>query len=388
MDKPLMPKEEFPIFRNNPGLVFLDSAASAQKPKEVIDAMSDFYSSSYANIHRGMYKLSERATNAYENARKTVASFIGAKPEQIMFTKNATEALNLAAYVLEPESYAVSVMEHHSNFVPWQAIAGYRKKKIHYVDIDDEGFFRPLPKAGLYALSAASNVLGTLNGVKALCREIRDSNAISVIDATQAVPHAKFNVNDAGCDFAAFSGHKMLGPTGIGVLYAREGVLENAKPFLFGGDMIRSVAVEGTEFSDVPYRYEAGTPPIAETVGLAKAIGVLEGIGMDNVRKHEMGLTKYMLERISEMGKITQYGPKDASKKAGVVAFNVGGMHANDVAYFLSAKNIAIRGGHHCAMPLHKRLGITGSARASFYVYNDRGDVDALIEALGAIGFR
>jgi cysteine desulfurase/selenocysteine lyase len=388
MDKPLMPKEEFPIFRNNPGLIFLDSAASTQKPKEVIDSMSDFYSTSYANIHRGMYKLSERATNAYEDARKAAASLIGAKPEEIVFTKNATEALNLAAYVLEPDSYAVSVMEHHSNFVPWQTIAGYRKKKIHYVDIDDEGFFRPLPKAGLYALSAASNVLGTLNDMKKACKEIRDSNAISVIDATQAVPHAEFNVKDAGCDFAAFSGHKMLGPTGIGVLYIRDGALDKARPFLFGGDMIKSVGVEGTEFSGVPYKYEAGTPPIAETVGLSKAIEVLKRIGMEKVRKHEMELTKYLLERMSEMKKITQYGPKDVSKKAGVVAFNVDGMHANDVAYFLSAKNVAIRGGHHCAMPLHKRLGITGSARASFYVYNDKGDVDALLDALSAIGFR
>jgi cysteine desulfurase/selenocysteine lyase len=388
MDKPLMPKEDFPIFGNNPGLIFLDSAASTQKPKEVIDAMSDFYSTSYANIHRGMYRLSEQATNAYENARKSVASFIGAKPEEIVFTKNATEALNLAAYVLEPDSYAVSVMEHHSNFVPWQTIANRRNKRIHYIDIDNEGFFGQLPDAKLYALSAASNVLGTLNDMKPICREIRDRGAISVIDATQAVPHSPFSVRDVGCDFAAFSGHKMLGPTGIGVLYVRDGVLGKEKPFLFGGDMIRSVGVEGTVFSDVPYKYEAGTPPIAETVGLAKAISVLKRIGMDKVRKHEMNLTRYMLEGIRGMEKITQYGPKDVSKRAGVVAFNVSGMHANDVAYFLSAKNVAIRGGHHCAMPLHKRLGITGSARASFYVYNDKEDVDRLLDALKTIGFR
>jgi cysteine desulfurase/selenocysteine lyase len=388
MDKPLMPKEEFPIFKNNPGLVFLDSAASTQKPKEVIDAMSDFYSSSYANIHRGMYKLSEQATNAYENARKAVASFIGAKPEEIVFTKNATESLNLAAYVLEPDSYAVSVMEHHSNFVPWQVIASRRNKRIHYVDIDEEGFFRQLPKTGLYALSAASNVLGTLNNMKAICKEIRDNNAISVIDATQAVPHASFSVKDVGCDFAAFSGHKMLGPTGIGVLYIRDGALDKAKPFLFGGDMIRSVGVDETVFSNVPYKYEAGTPPIAETVGLAKAIAILKKIGMDRIKKHEMKLTGYALERMSEMKNIRYYGPRDVAKKAGVVAFNVDKMHANDVAYFLSAKNVAIRGGHHCAMPLHKRLGITGSARASFYVYNDKEDVDALLEALKTIGFR
>jgi cysteine desulfurase/selenocysteine lyase len=388
MDKPLIPKDEFPIFRNNPSLNFLDSAASSQKPKSVINAMDEFYSTAYANIHRGMYKLSEQSTNLYEKAREKAAKLINAKPNEIIFTKSATESLNLLAYVLEPKSYAVSVMEHHSNFVPWQFMAKARKKPISYIDIDDEGFFRKLPKAGLYALSAASNVLGTINNIKELCSEIRDNRGISVIDSTQAVPHGKFDAKKEGCDFAAFSSHKMLGPTGIGVLYAKEGLLDNAKPFLFGGDMIKSVSVEGTEFSDVPYKYEAGTPPIAEAIGLSAAIDLLEKTGMENIRNHEMSLTKYAMESLENIKNITYYGPKDPRKKAGVISFNVSGMHANDVAYFLSAKNIAIRSGHHCAMPLHRRLDITGTARASFYVYNDKNDIDILADALGKLNFR
>jgi cysteine desulfurase/selenocysteine lyase len=335
-----------------------------------------------------MYKLSEQSTNLYEKARENVAKLINAKPNEIIFTKSATESLNLLAYVLDPESYAVSVMEHHSNFVPWQYMAKARGKRITYIDIDDEGFFRELPKAGLYALSAASNVLGTLNDIHALCKEIGDNGGISVIDATQAVPHNRFDVKKEGCDFAVFSSHKMLGPTGIGVLYAKEGILDNAKPFLFGGDMIKSVGVEGTEFSNVPYKYEAGTPPIAEAIGLSAAIEILEKTGMDKIRKHEMELTRYAIDSIENIKDLTYYGPKDAGKKAGVVSFSASGMHANDIAYFLSAKNIAIRSGHHCAMPLHKRLNITGTARASFYVYNDKGDIDILLDALKKLNYR
>lgn len=390
-------RQDFPILEqtvNGKPLVYLDNAATTQKPVSMIKSLADYYQYYNSNIHRSVHKLSELATEEYEAARARTANFINARsPKEIVFTKNATEAINLVAYsfgnTLEKGDEIVStVMEHHSNIVPWQML----KEKgitIKYVDMDEESKLRMdqfeemiTEKTKIVAVTHVSNVLGTINDIKKIAKIAHDSGALIVVDGAQGVPHMPVDVQELDADLLAFSGHKMLGPTGIGVLYGRKELLENMQPFLRGGDMIREVTLEDTTFNDVPYKFEAGTPNIAEVIGLGAAIDYLSSLGMDNVRMHEIKLAAYALERLSEIRGITIYGPKNAEEKAGVIAFNLDGVHSHDVASILDGEGIAIRSGHSCAMPLMKRLGCGTVARASFYVYNAEEEIEKLINAI------
>lgn len=391
-------KQDFPIFKNHPKLVYLDNAATTQKPKAVIDAVAKHYERNNANIHRGIYKLSERATEAYEAARAKVAKFIGAEnPEQIIFTKNATEAINLIAHsyaknLKAGDEILLTLMEHHSNIVPWQIVAKEKKLKIKFVgitpdgEIDINGLESKLnKKTKLFAVTHASNVLGTINPVKKLT-EICHSRGIPVlVDGAQAVPHFSVNVSKIGCDFYAFSGHKMLAPTGIGVLYIEKKHLNILPPFLGGGDMIKSVTEKGAEFLEAPARFEAGTPPIEAAIGLGAAIDYLQTIGMSAVQKHWRELTDCAVKELQKIDGVAIYGPKDTRKRTGVISFNVAGIHPHDLASLLDEQNIAIRAGHHCAMPLHQFLEIPASARISFYIYNTKNDIDMICETLKKI---
>lgn len=386
-------KNDFPIFArkvNGKDLVFLDSAATSQKPREVIDSMKQFYEMSNANAHRGIYKLSEEATEAYENARKKIGQFIGSdKP--IVYTAGATEAINLVMhgygeqFVKKGDKIVVSIMEHHSNFVPWQQLAKKKQAKFEVMNVNEQGEIpenelEKINEASIVAITHASNVLGTINPVKEICKMAREEEAISMIDGAQSVPHIPVDVKKLGCDFLAFSGHKMLGPTGIGILYGREDLLEKMQPFLFGGEMISEVTIEKTEWNHLPYKFEAGTQPIAQAVGLGAAVDYLKKISMEKIAKYEQELTTYAFEKLSEIENLQIYGP--SKQRIGTLAFNLKGIHAHDLATILDEQGIAIRSGHHCAMPLHTRLGIGASARASFYIYNTKQDVDKLVEAL------
>ncbi len=392
-------KKNFPILNrksNGKGIVYLDSSATSQKPLAVLETMDEYYKMHNANVHRGVYKLAEEATEIYEGTRKKLAQFIGAgakNEKQIIYTRGTTEALNLVMraygekFVKKGDKIVTSIMEHHSNFVPWQQLAKNKGAKFEVLDIDDNGEIadselEKIKGAKLVAIAHASNVLGTINHVEKICKLAKESGAISVVDGAQSVPHMPVDVRKIGCDFLAFSGHKMLGPTGIGVLYGREELLESMDPFLYGGEMISEVTVEKSEWNALPYKFEAGTMPIAETAGLGAAIDYLQKIGMQNVRNHETRLTKYMLKRLSEVHNLEIYGPKKAESRAGLAAFNLRGIHAHDLATVLDEQGVAIRSGHHCAMPLHTRLGIAASARASLSIYNNEQDIDMLINGL------
>lgn len=391
-------KKDFPIFANNPGLVYLDSAATSQKPKQVLDAIVNYYETYNANVRRGLYPLSEKATKELEKVRAKVAKFINASdPSEIIFVRNATEAINLVAYsmahnIKKRDTIVTTIMEHHSNFVPWQQIALQKGAKFEVSDIDDNFQFsisnsqsnQKFQKTKLLAITHISNVLGTINSVGEIIRKLRTMNheLITIVDAAQSVPHMKVDVQKLDCDFLAFSGHKMLAATGIGVLYGRKELLEEMPPFLFGGEMIREVTLNETTFNDVPHKFEAGTPDIAGIISLGAAIDYLENIGMDKIQKHEQELVAYCMSLLLKIAGVTIYGPTDSKKRGGVVAFNIQGVHAHDVAQILGEMGICIRSGHHCAMPLHQRLGIPASARASFYMYNDEGDVDRFIRGI------
>jgi len=389
-------KQDFPIFKNYPKLVYLDNAATTQKPKAVIDAITKHYEKNNANIHRGIYKLSEQATEAYEAARIKVAKFIGAEsPEQIIFTKNATEAINLVVYsfarknLKAGDEILLTLMEHHSNIVPWQMAAKEKKLKIKFVAITPNGEIdindlksKLNKKTKLFAVTHASNVLGTINPVQKIT-EICHSRGIPVlVDGAQATPHFPVNISALKCDFYAFSGHKMLAPTGIGVLYISKKYLNVLPPFLGGGDMIKSVGTHKIEYQDPPMRFEAGTPPIEAAIGLEAAIDYLNNISMPAIQKHEQELTAYALQKLEKINDIIVYGPKNPAKRAGVISFNLAGVHSHDLASLLDEQNIAIRAGHHCAMPLHQFLKIPASARMSFYIYNTKKDIDILCETL------
>jgi cysteine desulfurase/selenocysteine lyase len=377
-------------------LVFLDSAASSQKPRQVIDAMSRYYETSHANVHRGIYVMSERATEAYETAREKVRDFINAgSRKEIIFTRNTTESVNLVAGTwgranLKPGDVVVlSVMEHHSNIVPWQILAEQVGFTIRYIPVTDDGqldletyaaFLRDEP-VKLVSLMHVSNVLGTVNPVAAIGAQAHAAGALFMVDGAQGVPHLKVDVQALGVDFMAFSAHKMAGPTGIGVLYGKRDLLEAMPPYMGGGDMIKRVTLEGSTWNDLPYKFEAGTPAIAEAVGLGAAVDYLTGLGMDNILAHEQIVVDYALDRLSEVPGLTLYGPSP-EKRNGVATFSLKDIHAHDVAQLLDLEGVAVRAGHHCAMPLHKRFGISATARASFYVYNTTADVDALIEAI------
>lgn len=391
-------RKDFPVLQrriNGRQLVYLDNAATTQKPESVISSMDDFYRYSNSNVHRGIHQLSVEATALYEDAHTKIARLINARGmKEIIFTKNATEAINLVAYawgrknIMEGDTILLSEMEHHSNIVPWQILAREKGARLEYIPIDDNGRLmtdKLKDLAGdrlrLVSITQMSNMLGTINPVREIAGWAHEQGAIVVVDGAQSVPHLPVDVREMGCDFLVFSGHKMLGPTGIGVLYGKREILEDMEPFISGGDMIKEVHLRETKYNDLPWKFEAGTPPIAEGVGLAKAVEYLSGLGMEPIRGHEKTLVSYALDRLGDIDGITIYGPP-ADERGGIVSFNLEGIHPHDLATLLDREAIAIRAGHHCAQPLHERLGIAASARASFYLYSTPEEVDVLVDGL------
>lgn len=393
-------RQDFPILhqQHHPGvpLIYLDNAASSQKPLRVIEALDSYYRLYNANVHRGIHKLSEAATTAYEESRLKIRKFINAPSKrEIIFTRGTTESINLVAQTwgranLKPGDVVVStVMEHHSNIVPWQILAAEKGFIIRYIPVlpdgtlDMEAFTNLLQSEPIKLVTVmhVSNVLGTINPVEEIIQKAHAVGALVLIDGAQSIPHMPIDVQALDADFFAFSGHKMIGPTGVGVLYGKRALLEAMPPWMGGGDMISSVRLEGSTWNDLPYKFEAGTPAIAEVIGLGYAVDYLRELGMDKIHAHEQAITEYALDRLAEVPGLTVFGP-DASKKGAVAAFQFGDIHAHDVAQLLDAEGIAVRAGHHCAMPLHEHLKVSATARASFYLYNTTSEVDALIEAL------
>ncbi|MBS1991401.1 MAG: cysteine desulfurase [Cyanobacteria bacterium SZAS LIN-2] len=391
--------KDFPILDREIGghkLVYLDNAATSQKPRAVIDAISHYYEHYNANVHRGIHTMSEEATAAYEEVREKIAAFIGADNTcEIIYTRNTTEAINLVAYswgrqnVLPGDEIVLTPMEHHSNLVPWQQLAAEREAKLVFLELTEDGQVnmesaRSLigPKTRLVALTAMSNVLGTIVPVREIADIAHAAGAVVLVDGAQSVPHLPTSVKEMGCDFLAFSFHKMLGPTGTGILWGKKELLEAMPPFMFGGDMISSVAREKSRFNELPWKFEAGTPNIADVIASGAAIDYLSKLGMENVRRHEVEITRYALEKLGSLKDIVIYGPKDAEKRGGVIAFNIDGLHPHDLGQILSDSGIAIRAGHHCCQPLMKDLKVMGTARASFYIYNTTAEVDLLAAAL------
>ena len=398
-------RADFPILArtvHGKPLVYLDNAATSQKPETVIRALDDYYRRYNANIHRGVHTLAEEATEAYEQARRKVARFINANPREIVFVRNTTEAINLVAYtwgranIAAADLIVLSLMEHHSNLVPWQLLAREKDARLEFIGLDDKGRLRLedldrlLAQFGgrvkLVAVSGMSNVLGTINPVAEIAARAHRVGALCLVDGAQSVPHLPVDVQALGADFLAFSGHKMLGPTGIGVLWARREILEAMPPFLGGGDMIRSVRLHRSEWNEVPYKFEAGTPNVAHGIGLGAAVDYLAGLGMEEVHAHEQALVAYALERLAAVPNLHIYGPP-AAERGGVVTFNLLRgeellIHPHDLASILDREGIAIRAGHHCAQPLMEHYGVPATARASFYVYNTEEEVDKLVEAL------
>jgi len=381
-------------------LVYLDSAATTQKPEQVIRAMSNHYRQTHANVHRGIYTLSAEASDLYEGARTKVAEFIGAPAtEQIIFTRNTTESINLVAHawgtsnLKAGDEILLTEMEHHSNLVPWFLLAKRTGAVVRHIPIDvngvldlERGYKLLTEKTRIVALTHTSNVLGTINPVGEIIKRAHEQGAIVLVDAAQGVPHSTVNVTELNPDFLAFSAHKMLGPSGVGVLYGRRELLEGMDPFLGGGDMISNVTLTDATWNELPWKFEAGTPNIAGVIGFGAAIDYLNAIGMDRIRQHEIDLTTYAMERLQETGDIEIYGPKDPRQRAGVIAFNERSVHPHDLATILDREGIAIRAGHHCAQPLMTILGQSATARVSFYVHNDRRDVDALMAGLTCAG--
>jgi cysteine desulfurase/selenocysteine lyase len=394
-------RADFPILtravRGGKGLVYLDNAASSQKPKQVIDALTDYYTRYNANVHRGIHTLSEEATDEYEKARRKIQAFINAESSsELIFVRNTTEAINLVAHsygerLQEGDEILLSVMEHHSNLVPWQLLADRKGAKLRFLPLLDDGTIEMAALPGLLndrtrivAVSHMSNVLGTINPVEEITRQAHEVGAVVLLDAAQSVPHMPVDVQALECDFLAFSGHKMLGPMGVGVLYGRRQLLESMPPFLGGGNMIMKVELERATYNELPDKFEAGTPDAGGAIALGVAVDYLTGLGMENVRRHERDLTDYALEVLMGEEDVALYGPKAADNRGGVIAFNLGDIHPHDVGTLLDREGVAIRAGHHCCQPLMHRLGQAATARASFYVYNTRDEVDSLVSALGA----
>ncbi len=394
-------RRDFPILGREvygKKLVYLDNAATSQKPRQVIDALVRYYESYNANIHRAVHALGEEATAAYEEARGKVARFINAaSPETVIFTRNTTEAINLVAYAWgranlgAGDEIILTQMEHHSNLIPWQLLAEEKGATIRYIEVTADGrlelgnlsaLFSPRTK--LLAMPHVSNSLGTINPAAEIVAEARKRGVTTLIDGAQATPHMPVDVQEVGADFYAFSAHKMLGPTGVGVLHARREVLEEMAPFLGGGEMILKVTFEGATWNDLPWKFEAGTPNIADVIAFGSAIDYLDVLGMEKVRAHEVEVTGYALERLRTLDDVTLYGPDDPDERGGVVSFNYGDLHPHDVGTILDRQGVAIRAGHHCTQPLMRCLGVTGTARASFYLYNTQDEVDALIDGLKA----
>src|SRR3989344_546393 len=360
-------KKDFPIFKNNEKLIFLDSASTSQRPNPVIYAIEDFYKNYNANIHRGLYKLSVEASELYEEARKKIANFL-------------SENLN------EGDSILLSEMEHHANLVPWQVIAKKKRLNLRFIPVDNEGNLiideKLFDNVNIVSVAHVSNALGTLNDIIRIEKLAHKNNALFVLDAAQSIGHLEIDVKKINCDFLAFSGHKMFGPTGIGVLYGKKELLENLEPFLYGGDMIKDVSLNDSEWNDLPWKFEAGTPNISGAIGLGKAVDYLNKTGIDNIKKHEEELTNYLIERLFELRDIKIYNPKE---RTGIVSFNVNKIHPHDIAELLGKEGICVRAGHHCCMPLMKKLGINGTVRISLSVYNDEKEIDKLIETLKEI---
>jgi cysteine desulfurase/selenocysteine lyase len=393
-------RAEFPILAReiygNP-LVYFDSAATSQKPRQVIDALVRYYEHFNANVHRAVHRLGEEATAAYEDARYRVAKFINApSPECIVFTRNTTESINLVAYTwgranIEAGSeILLSPLEHHSNLVPWQRLAKEKGATLRYFDLteDQELVLDNLDellnkRTRLLSITQVSNSVGTITPLQTLIEAARNNGTTVLVDGAQSTPHMPVDVQAMDCDFFAFSAHKMLGPTGVGVLYGRRELLEEMEPFLAGGEMIKRVTLQDATWNDIPAKFEAGTPNIADVVAFRAALDYLEGLGMENVRAHETEITEYALRRLRQLERATVYGPPNASDRGGVVSFNYGDLHAHDVGTILDRQGVAIRAGHHCSQPLMQALGVPGTVRASFYVYNTPEEVDVMIEALG-----
>ena len=390
-------RQDFPILdqeiHGHP-LVYLDSAASSQKPRQVIEAIDEYYERDHSNVHRGAHELGYRATEAYEASRRTVAGHIGATdPAELIFTRGTTEAINLVASswgstLSEGDEIILSVMEHHSNIVPWQLLAERRGIVLRYVDVTDDGrlcledYERLVTgRTRLIGVTHVSNTLGVVNPIREIVRIAHDHGALCLIDGAQAAPHKAIDVQELGADFYAFSGHKMCGPTGIGALWARRELLENMPPYQGGGEMISAVTLEGSTWAALPNKFEAGTPNIAGAIGFAEAVRYLNTLGLDTIHEYETELAAYAMRRLSEVEGLTVYGPAD--DRTGVFSFRYGDIHAHDMATIIDQRGIAIRAGHHCNQPLMERLGVDATARASLYIYNTRQEVDVLIEGIG-----
>ena len=397
-------RKDFPILqrtvRDNKTLVYLDNASTTQKPNQVIDAINDYYRNHNANIHRAVYALAEEATELYEATRDKIANFIHVKNrEEVIFVRGTTEAINLVAYawgrthIKKDDIIVTTEYEHHSNIVPWQLLTQEKGAKLEYIGMDDHGElilddldkYLATGKVKLVTFSLMSNVLGTITDAEKIIKKCKEHGVLTLVDGAQAVPHMPVNVETLGCDFFAFSGHKMLGPTGIGVLWVKKSVLQTMNPFHGGGDMIREVHKYETTWNDLPYKFEAGTPNIADVIGFGAAIDYLTKLGMNNVREHEIELTTYAIEKLSNVKGLTIYGTKDISKRGGVISFNFADVHPHDVAQIIDEEGIAVRSGHHCAQVLMERLNVAATSRASFYIYNTREEVDSLVESLNKV---
>ena len=394
-------REDFPILKRKVSggkpLVYLDNAATTQKPLAVIDAIHDYYMNYNSNIHRAVHQLAEEATLAFEKTREKVAKFVNAKStEEIIFTRNATEAINLVAYswgranIKKDDRIVITEIEHHSNIVPWQILTGEKGAKLEYIGVDDNGYLKMQEykkhldsnKVKLVSVSHMSNVLGTIVPVNDIIKMSHEKGIPVLIDGAQSVPHMQVDVQKMNCDFMAFSAHKMLGPTGVGILYVKKELLETMPPFMGGGDMIKEVHKYETRYNDLPYKFEGGTPNIADVIGFAAAIDYLNNIGMDKVREHEIELTKYAIDKIARVKGVTLYGPRNAKDRGSVVSFNIGDIHPHDLATIMNDHGVAIRSGHHCAQVLMERLDVAATSRASFYIYNTKQEIDIFIGAL------
>ncbi len=396
---PIEIRKDFPILHQevHPGkpLVYLDSTATTQKPVSVLDSMDDYYRKSNANIHRGVYTIAEEATALYEGAREKVANFIGArKSREVIFTRNATESINLVAYswgranLNQGDLVILTEMEHHANLVPWQMLAAEKEIRLEFIPVTDNGLLdlEEYPRLldlspKLVAFTHMSNVLGTITPAKEITKAAHDAGALVLIDGAQSVPHFPLNIREIDADFLVFSAHKMCGPTGVGVLYGRESILDEMPPFQGGGDMIKKVHLRSFVPNDLPHKFEAGTPAIAEVIGLGAAIDYLNRFGMDAIQKYEHEIINYALRKLSAVVGVKVYGP-DAQQKGAVASFSLAGVHPHDVAQILDSEGIAVRAGHHCAMPLHERFHLDATTRASFYIYNTLEEVDKLVDGL------
>ena len=395
-------RNDFPILkrtvRDNKRLVYLDNASTTQKPNQVIDAITDYYRNHNANIHRGVHTLSQEKITS--QARDKIAKFVNIKNRQeLIFVRGTTEAINLVAYawgrshINEGDIIVTTEYEHHSNIVPWQLLTQEKRAKLEYIGMNDDGQlnlddldkYLATGKVKLVTFSLMSNVLGTITDAEKIIAKCKAAGVPTLIDGAQAVPHMKVDLDTLGCDFFAFSGHKMLAPTGIGVLWVRKSVLQTMNPFHGGGDMIREVHKYETTWNDLPYKFEAGTPSIADVIGFGAAIDYLTKIGMDNVRQHEIELTKYAIDELSKIPGLEIYGTKDITKRGGVISFNFADVHPHDVADIIDKEGISLRSGHHCAQVLMERLNVAATSRASFYIYNTKADVDALINSLNIV---